>query len=60
MNKEITITECPEGAINRSCKTKGCPHQEGKWKGENHPTLSIEQDDKDKTKWLITCNDETE
>lgn len=60
MNQEIKITECPDGSINAACKTEDCIYQEGKWKGENAPSLSIGQDEKDKSKWIITCDDQTE
>lgn len=57
---EIEIKECPEGSINGSCKTEDCIFQEGKWKGENVPSLSISQSEKDKSKFSIGCDDLTE
>lgn len=60
MNQEIKIESCPGGAINGSCKTEDCIYQDGKWRGQNAPSLSIGQDEKDKSKWVITCDDQTE
>ncbi|HMW08758.1 MAG TPA: hypothetical protein PKL30_22755 [Leptospiraceae bacterium] len=60
MDQEIKIDSCPEGALNGTCKTEDCIFQEGKWKGENVPALSINQDEKEKLNWRITCDDMTE
>ena len=60
MHMEIKIESCPEGAINGVCKTEDCIFQEGKWKGENAPTLSISQSEKEKSKYVVTCDDATE
>lgn len=60
MNMEIEIKECPEGSVNGTCKTEDCIFQEGKWKGENAPSLLVTQSEKDKSKYLISCDDLTE
>jgi hypothetical protein len=58
MNMEIKIENCPDGAINGKCKTEDCIYQEGKWKGENIPSLSVEH--LEKNKYKIVCDDQTE
>ena len=60
MNMEIKIENCPAGAINGKCKTEDCIYQEGKWKGENVPSLAIIQSEREKLKCVIICDDETE
>ncbi|MBK8396117.1 MAG: hypothetical protein IPL26_12885 [Leptospiraceae bacterium] len=55
MNMQIKIENCPEGLVNGKCKTEDCIFQEGKWKGENSPTLTI--DHKDKNEYVISCED---
>jgi hypothetical protein len=58
MIMNIEIKSCPEGLINGKCKTENCIYQEGKWKGEDVPSLEIEASEK-AGEFKIICSDET-
>lgn len=53
---EFNLEKCPKGKIDSTCKKVDCALQEGKWKGEEMPSLEISFNEKT-GQYDIDCQD---
>jgi len=53
----MELDKCPHGANDGKCIKVGCVYQQDKWKGDEIPSISIEEKNK---KFVIVCDDSEE
>ena len=53
----MEIKECPHGKHDAKCTKAGCVFQLDKWRGEETPTIEVEEHD---GKFVIVCTDADE
>lgn len=53
----MELEKCPHGDNKGNCVKVGCVFQHDKWKGDEVPTISIEEH---KNKYVIVCDDSEE
>jgi hypothetical protein len=54
---KLKLDKCPEGS--ETCKTKNCIYQQGELKGNDIPSLYIDNND-DNAEYIVTCQQKTE
>lgn len=54
----MEIEKCPHGDHKAKCTKQGCVFQQDKWKGEDIPSVAIEEGDAGK--YSIICEDAEE